>query len=142
MNIEYTSVSCGVHRIFISNNEKPTQKQLSELIQANKNYCAIVVAAIPTKRQDVISLLLANDFVIVKNPDKKYEIDHSVNNGFADMANLIMHHDHEQDMIDDAVRFEQFTSSTTNIDDLANLVMHHGNELIGSIIFLIRYMNK
>ncbi len=148
MNIEGSSISCGVRRLTIGNKDQPTKEQLNKLLETNKS-CAMIVAAVPTRRRDVITLLLDNKFEQVKNPNvaekqrEEYR-DKSLNNGFDDMAFLIMHHDHEQELIDDTVLLEQFTDSTVDnkLGDLASLVMHHGNELIGNLSLFIHYTNS
>jgi hypothetical protein len=148
MRIEGSSISCGVRRLVIDKNEKPTKEQLSTLIK-NNHSCAVVVAGVPSRRRGVIALLLDSGFEQIKNPNKVEQSidtpnDDSINPAFADMVSLIMRHGNELQDIDDSVRFEQFVENTITNDlaNMATLVLHHGNELIGNLSFFIRYMGK
>lgn len=109
MRIDTTSISCGVRRLFIDDNEKPSKEQLSGLIKDNKNQCAIVMTGIPARRRDVIKTLLDNGFQRVDNPTD----------------------------IDDSVKSEMFIGATVNADltDMAALIMHHGNDFIDNLNF-------
>jgi len=145
MHIEGSSISCGVRRLVISDKENPSNDELVELIKSNKNGCAIVMTGIPSRRKDVIRLLLDNDFEQVKNPSRsEYTIpkDDSIVHGIAEIASLIMYHDHEPD--DNSTKAERFVNDTVNanLTDMASLVMHHGNEIIGNLSFFIYYMNN
>jgi hypothetical protein len=103
---------------------------------------------IPTRRRDIITMLLDNQFEQVKNPahpEHKIDEDKSVKTKFTDIASLMMHHGAQYfNDVDDAALAEQFVGDTVkhNLNDMALQMMHHGNEIIGNLSFFIRYMNK
>lgn len=143
MRVEGTSISCGVNRLIITNDEKPSKQQLSTLISENKNRFAILVTAVPARRKDVTTLLLEHDFERVKNPaqvqqDNTWIFAESVKSDFADIGSLLMYHDG----LDDSVRYSQFVGATinANLTDMAAIIMHHGNEFVGNLDLFIRYM--
>ena len=143
MNIEGSNISCGVRRLTIGANEKPSKEELSKLIDQYKRSCAILMTGVPNRRRDVIGFLLSNDFEQIKNPiqSKQFVLDNaSINPAFIDMAALIM--DRETPGIDAASMFEEFVEKTVNTDltNMAGLILHHCNELIGNLSFFIRYM--
>lgn len=139
MHIEGSGISCGVRRLVISNNDQPTKEQLVELIKTNKNNCAIVMTGVPTRRKDVMMLLLDNGFERIKTP-VEYPPDLSVKPSFSAFATIIMHHDHDFDGDDDN-SFEKFVETTVSdkLGEMATSIMHHGG-YVGNVSFFIRHM--
>lgn len=150
MRIEGSSISCGVRRLVIDKNDKPTKDDVAKLISANKSSCAIVMAGVPSKDKEIILSLLDNGFERVRKTVERVD-EPSIFKKFADMAFSILHHDHEPGTVedldegeDDATRFEQYVGSTVSskLKDFASLVIHHGDAPRGNNKFFIRYMDK
>ena len=142
MQIEGSGISCGVHRLNLPNNETPSREEFSKMVKKHKG-CAMIVAGIPTRRREIISMLLENNFEPVKSNRTEKIIDDSVKADYTDLAFMLRHHGNEMVAVDDAVKIVQFAEKTVDASlvDMALLVMNHGNELTGSLSFFVRYVN-
>ena len=75
MRITTTGISCGIRRLIIGPTEKPKQDKLAALL--DKTFCAIMMTSVPTKRKDLIELLIANGFKQVEKPIAANRTKHS-----------------------------------------------------------------
>lgn len=143
MRIEGSGISCGVRRLIVDNGDQPTKDELDQLLKVNHS-CAMVVTGVPTRRKDVISLLLGSGFERMKPPYKRSP-DASVTPVYDEFAFLLQHQEHKFNGYyggtDDDNLFESFVENTVSNDmgEFATSMMHHGN-FIGNVGFFVRYM--
>lgn len=125
MHIEVSSISCGARRLVIDKKDTADKEQLLKLLKNNKNNCAIIVTGVLSQRRDMIGLLADNDFKLVGSIDTddtsvmpdfakmaalimpnyfrvidpaiifEQFVENTVNNDFANMASLMLHHGNE-----------------------------------------------